>query len=164
MPENCCGSGCKVCVWDIYFKELEEYLYPHFERGIAQRFMHVLRFQRFNKQEADKLKPIEPVKENALDSPDQAAVYSEKQQDYIAVKHDQQKSDSVDEEGGKQKKQAEKQLEQIKIESKEEGEKREIEKKKEKKKKGEEKYVQYMMPGEEESELMRNLYYGKYVS
>lgn len=24
-PEDCCGSGCKVCVWKVYEKELEKY-------------------------------------------------------------------------------------------------------------------------------------------
>jgi len=25
-PGECCGSGCAVCVWDIYREELEDYL------------------------------------------------------------------------------------------------------------------------------------------
>eukprot|EP01111_Echinosteliopsis_oligospora_P010333 TRINITY_DN3192_c0_g1_i2.p1 TRINITY_DN3192_c0_g1~~TRINITY_DN3192_c0_g1_i2.p1 ORF type:complete len:126 (+),score=50.62 TRINITY_DN3192_c0_g1_i2:15-392(+) len=25
MPTNCCGTGCKTCVWDLYFAEVEEY-------------------------------------------------------------------------------------------------------------------------------------------
>lgn len=25
LPDDCCGSGCVRCVWDIYYDELEEY-------------------------------------------------------------------------------------------------------------------------------------------
>ncbi|KAI3726531.1 hypothetical protein L1987_66329 [Smallanthus sonchifolius] len=25
LPEDCCGSGCVRCVWDVYFEELAEY-------------------------------------------------------------------------------------------------------------------------------------------
>ena len=25
LPDDCCGSGCVRCVWDIYYEELEEY-------------------------------------------------------------------------------------------------------------------------------------------
>uniref|UniRef100_A0A7N0UFV5 Oxidoreductase-like domain-containing protein n=1 Tax=Kalanchoe fedtschenkoi TaxID=63787 RepID=A0A7N0UFV5_KALFE len=31
LPDDCCGSGCVRCVWDVYYDELEEYnkLYAH---------------------------------------------------------------------------------------------------------------------------------------
>ncbi|OWM88855.1 hypothetical protein CDL15_Pgr020809 [Punica granatum] len=25
LPDDCCGSGCIRCVWDIYYDELEAY-------------------------------------------------------------------------------------------------------------------------------------------
>ncbi|KAK4711803.1 hypothetical protein R3W88_006316 [Solanum pinnatisectum] len=25
LPDDCCGSGCVRCVWDMYYEELEEY-------------------------------------------------------------------------------------------------------------------------------------------
>lgn len=25
LPDDCCGSGCVRCVWDIYYDELEAY-------------------------------------------------------------------------------------------------------------------------------------------
>ncbi|KAL9661189.1 hypothetical protein QQ045_026011 [Rhodiola kirilowii] len=25
LPDDCCGSGCVRCVWDMYYDELEEY-------------------------------------------------------------------------------------------------------------------------------------------
>ncbi|CAI9110871.1 OLC1v1010962C1 [Oldenlandia corymbosa var. corymbosa] len=25
LPDDCCGSGCVRCVWDVYYDELEEY-------------------------------------------------------------------------------------------------------------------------------------------
>eukprot|EP00899_Mesostigma_viride_P024181 jgi/Mesvir1/4948/Mv24221-RA.1 len=31
-PGECCGSGCKVCVWDLYYGQLEEY-----EKALALR-------------------------------------------------------------------------------------------------------------------------------
>ncbi|KAI4386790.1 hypothetical protein MLD38_004692 [Melastoma candidum] len=24
-PDDCCGSGCVRCVWDVYYEDLEEY-------------------------------------------------------------------------------------------------------------------------------------------
>ena len=24
-PDDCCGNGCQVCVWDLYYEQLEKY-------------------------------------------------------------------------------------------------------------------------------------------